>query len=365
MKKQILLLACAAIAACMAWANDSEYYTSGNQLIPLKQTTIRVTKEVLSIDLRDDGTAFVDVQYEFTNPAKEAKTILMGFEADPPSSYGDDDEQNTNKYAHPYIKNFSVEINGQKIAYKNAISKVGDFRPVKKPMYLCAEAAENDDTMRDLAYVYYFNATFKPGVNKVHHTYQYKLGMSTYHFYFLDYKLSPAARWANKQIDDFTLIVNAKKTAKHFFVGTSNLPDMKPEVVSGKGKVRKSKHPWEEGVYEWEIALRNGSIRFHAKNFRPKEELHLHSGLLFGSLKATYDRSICMASYNENQGYSEDFLLRVIHNLPYANRGRVFKDAALQKFFESCWWYMPDPNYKDDTSDFTKSDWEYIYYKPE
>lgn len=67
MKKQILLLACAAMVACLAWANDSEYYTSGNQLVPLKQTTIRVSKEVLSIDLRDDGTAFVDVQYEFTN----------------------------------------------------------------------------------------------------------------------------------------------------------------------------------------------------------------------------------------------------------------------------------------------------------
>ena len=365
MKKQILLLACAAIAACMAWANDSEYYASGNQLVPLKQTTIRVTKEVLTIDLRDDGTAFVDVQYEFTNPAKEAKTILMGFEADPPYSCGGVDALNTNKYAHPYIANFSVEMNGQKIAYKNAISEVGNFRPVKKALPLCYEEDEYDESKKVMAYVYYFDATFQPGVNKVHHTYQYKLGSSAIYINFLDYKLTPAARWANKQIDDFTLIINAKKTAKHFFIPTACVPGMKPEVASGKGKVRKSKHPWEEGLFEWEMAVRNGSIRFHAKNFRPKEELHIHAGVLCSDLKATYDRSICMANYNEKDGYNADFMLRVIHNLPYANRGRVFKDAALQKFFESCWWYMPNPNYKDDTSDFTKSDWEYIYYKPE
>ena len=90
MKKHFIVAACMALIAGMAWANDAEYYASGNQLVPLKQTSIRVTKEVLSIDLRDDGTAFVDVQYEFTNPENKAKTILMGFEADPPySSEGD------------------------------------------------------------------------------------------------------------------------------------------------------------------------------------------------------------------------------------------------------------------------------------
>ena len=46
-------------------------------------------------------------------------------------------------------------------------------------------------------------------------------------------------------------------------------------------------------------------------------------------------------------------------HIPYAARGHVFKDPELKEFFESCFWYMPDPNYKDDTSDFTASDWEY------
>lgn len=54
------------------------------------------------------------------------------------------------------------------------------------------------------------------------------------------------------------------------------------------------------------------------------------------------------------------FCQRVLRNLPYAHRGHVFRDARLRRFFESQWWYMPDPNYKDDTSDFTPVDHYYI-----
>ena len=361
MKKQILLLVCAVIVAGMGWANDSEYFAIGNQLVPLKQTTIRVSKEILSIDLRDDGSAYVDVRYEFTNPEKEAKTILMGFEADPPY-FCDEDE--LNKYAHPYIKNFTVEINGQKIAYKNAISKIGNFCPINKPMQLCDyHEGDYDHSMDDMAYVYYFNATFNPGVNKVHHTYHYDLGGSVYEPYFLNYKLTPAARWANKQIDDFTLIVNAKKTAKHFFIPVSNLPGMRPEVASGNGKVRKSNSQYSDNGLEWEMTVRNGAIRFHATNFLPKEELQIHSGSFCGGLKATYDRSRYTPECFYDDEYSPDFLIRVIHNLPYASRGHVFKNQELKKFFESCFWYIPDPNYKDNTSDFTESDWECVNYR--
>lgn len=360
MKKQFFLLACAAMVASMGWANDSEYFAIGNQLVPLKQTTIRVSKEVLSIDLRDDGSAYVDVQYEFTNPESEPKTILMGFEADPP--YQCYEENRNTRNEHPYIKRFTVEINGQKVACKNAISKIGQFRPINKPMQLCGFNEYDDSSLEDMAYVYYFNATFKPGVNKVHHTYHYKLGASTEYYYFLEYKLSPAARWANKQIDDFTLIVSAKNTAKHFFIGTWCLPGMKPVVASGKGKFRKMKHPYDDSLYEWEMTVRNGAFRFHTTNFRPKEELFIHSGLLCDGLNVTYDRGIFIADCVHGNGYSDDFRTRVIHNLPYASRGRVFKNPELKKFFESCFWYMPNPKYKDDTSDFTQTDWECVNY---
>ena len=44
--------------------------------------------------------------------------------------------------------------------------------------------------------------------------------------------------------------------------------------------------------------------------------------------------------------FAED--LRVLRNEVYARHGRVFKDAKLQKYFESQAWYKPNPDFKDD-----------------
>ena len=249
MKQRILtliFLACMAVTGTVA--NDASFWASGNQLVPLRETSIRVTKEILSIDLRDDGMAYVDVYYEFTNPESTAKTLLMGFEADPPYPDGGPDGWSlTSHSAHPYIENFTVEINGQRQTYRNAISHPGKFHPMKvegmtitdgglAPMEYNEEGDyyTTDGPQEAFAFVYYFNATFRPGITKVHHTYRYKMGSSVYSYYFLDYKLTPATRWANHQIDDFTLILSAKQTAKHFYLNRNCVPGLKPVVASGK-----------------------------------------------------------------------------------------------------------------------------------
>lgn len=40
--------------------------------------------------------------------------------------------------------------------------------------------------------------------------------------------------------------------------------------------------------------------------------------------------------------------LRVLRNEIYARRGRVFKDAKLQKYFDAQSWYHPNPDFKDE-----------------
>lgn len=368
MKRNIPFLAAVLmlLISSPVWANDSEYYTQGNQLVPLKESAIRVSKEVLTIDLKDDGCAYVDVYYEFINPASEAKTVLMGFEADPPYP---EEFKVTSHMPHPDIKNFSVEINGKKVRYKNAISRQGKFKPLSVNNYWLSAAGlvNNSGNVRieDFAFVYYFDATFQPGVNKIHHTYSYHLGGSTYYFYFMDYKLTPAMRWANRQIDDFTLIISAKTTAKHFFVGADCLKGIKPQIMSGKGKFRMIPKRDSFGYFEdqWEIALRKGAVRFHKKNYRTTSEFWLHSGVMCEAANTTYDRTFCHADCNVWESMDPGFALRVIHNMPYAHRGHVFKDPQLKQFFESCYWYMPDPNYKDQTKDFTPIDWQYVNYK--
>lgn len=44
--------------------------------------------------------------------------------------------------------------------------------------------------------------------------------------------------------------------------------------------------------------------------------------------------------------FAEDF--KVLRNEIYARHGRIFKDAELQKYFESQPWYKPNPDFKDD-----------------
>ena len=71
------------ILAILASANDGVYYVSGNQIVPLQETDVAVTKEVLTITIGDDEFARVYVQYELTNRGK-AKSMDVGFEATGP-----------------------------------------------------------------------------------------------------------------------------------------------------------------------------------------------------------------------------------------------------------------------------------------
>ena len=67
-KLAILLLTLCIIA--LTRANDSVYFGSGNQLVPLNENDIAITREVLTIDLTDDGRTRVDVLYELWNRRK-------------------------------------------------------------------------------------------------------------------------------------------------------------------------------------------------------------------------------------------------------------------------------------------------------
>ncbi len=70
------------------FSNDSEYYTSGNELVPIDSKNIRLDKEFLCITRHPKGMSkfAVEVKYTLFNEGN-AKDVIIGFEA--PGRIGD------------------------------------------------------------------------------------------------------------------------------------------------------------------------------------------------------------------------------------------------------------------------------------
>lgn len=384
--KKLFISLLALVAAATASANDSGYATYGNMLIPFVSTDIAVDKEVLTIRLTDEGKTYIDVDYTFINRGSKEKTILMGFEADP----GYPGVMEITDNGHPEIYDFTVMMNGSRITPKTSVvlldkdENVIDRKPIDVTKYSYQDFRrvvkkgneENYDAESwGYAFVYSFNATFKPGENHIHHTYNYQNGAGVMENYFLTYKLSPAARWAGGSIRDFTLRITTPNTAKHFFLETEFAQKQDPKITTGVAKFRNKskKYDWDDSPvtrYYKEISMRNATLEWHLTNYSPKKELEIRSADTFymdysmekpASPTAYYDRTCGIYWFWMNTEKYTAQQRRLIRNLPYASRGYVFKDAALKKHFNSLWWYMPDPSYNSaNTSDFTERERELI-----
>lgn len=377
-----------------AYANDGVYYVSGSHLEPVQETDISVKKELLTITITDGPFAFVEVEYEFMNNG-EPKDVTMGFEARAP--YNDGDSFNL-KGIHPHIKDFSVVMNGKKLNCSNGVvfaEQFGDEYPkelkeaIGKGRHLIpvdfkrwkydAENSERlynkqTDEYADFAYAYYFDAHFNRGLNTVRHTYSYRISYSVGQAFHIPYWLTPAMRWANHQIDDFTLRIKVDNCTKHFVIENTPFEGSSFRVTAGKGKTRVLTAS-EDNIKLTEVVLRNGTVEWHGNNYRTEHDMDIDSGEVldylvnWGNKPAPiyYDSSDTFGGWlvmdRDYSGYYpgkgtkkqiRDFIARIRRNLPYAHRGYVFKDATLRKVFESQWWYMPDPSWKPTDNSFSE-----------
>src|SRR5688572_21677929 len=192
----------------LCYPNDGAFKAQGNQLIPMYETDISVKKEILTIKRITENQVAITVYYEFYNP-KKSKELEVGFEAISP---GGDVDARPVRGQHPYIRGFTVNINGQAIPFSVSIVKDslyfknGKFKSIT--LAQAQEESNNDPNYVDFFYVYHFRAQFKEGLNTIIHTYTADLSGSVAESYSFDYILSAAGRWANRQIDDFTLQID-------------------------------------------------------------------------------------------------------------------------------------------------------------
>ena len=271
-------------------ANDGVYYTSGNFLVPLRETDISVKKEVLEIKLCRDSFATVAVDYTLYNNNKD-KTVTMAFEAAAPSNAW---VPINRQGSHPFIEDFTVVFNGRNLPYRNAIiasryDMETDFTPLDMrkwkgygevpdsvlPMDPVLINIEEPDSFCSFAYAYYFDAPFRKGENTVRHTYRYKMSYGVGREFEVPYALEPVIRWANGKVDDFTLRIKAE--GRRDILLRDDIFAGAPFKHSRAG--RHIFHLHDDYYSKCLVAeLRQGDIlEWHSKDFKPKDGMCIES----------------------------------------------------------------------------------------
>lgn len=281
------------LASMCAFANDGVYYTSGNFLVPMRESTISVKKEILTITIGKENMAKVDVYYEFYNP-DSTKTVSMAFEADAPYNADFDIGKSLE---HPYIHDFKVVMNDQPLTYKNMLidsewknnidqdiapldlTEWKHEMPKKYDEYLWPDILYSAqlDTFISADYGYMFEATFRPGINIVHHTYNYMMSYSIGDKYSIHYWLTPATRWANRQIDDFTLRIKNENDMDFAICNDSIFMASQFVFAQGKGDVYPFTQKYDGHCTLAVVHGEGAVLEWHANGFAPKSDMLIES----------------------------------------------------------------------------------------
>ena len=345
------------------FANDGAYYASGNHLVPISETAISIRKEVLTIRKVNDKAIEVTVYYEFFNPGKE-KELVVGFEAFSPSG---DVNGTPKKGLHPYMRDFTVSLNSTALRYD--VAYVSDSLYAQSGKIVSRKLgdvlSEIDNTNEvNFYYVYHFKANFKSGLNIVRHTYTYDLSGSVDEHYSFDYILTAANRWANKGIDDFTLIVDMGEF-ESFHVAKSFFGSAEDWDINGIGKAEDAPpRGYDETKDGWlKFTVRNGDLLFRQLHFTPKGELMVYSPNYFSADNFTIEETLPFSVYLQDAIGEPDSELakKILRNLPFARRGYVFSNEALSDYYMNRTdWYLPDPAYVPDATLLWKEEQEWI-----
>lgn len=340
------------------FANDGAFFAKGNQLIPINETDITVKKEILTLKKVRNNFIEVTVYYEFFNP-NEDKKLTVGFEAFSPEG---DVEGTPKNGQHPYMRDFTVELNNSILKHK--VAYVADSLYAKNgainSLDLTKFEGNKSGNYVDFYYVYHFEANFKKGINRIKHTYNYDLSGSIDYNYNFEYVLTAAKRWANKQIDDFTLIIDIGEF-ETFSINKSFYQNANEWLINGIGKtedVEGVKNSFIENDAT-KFHLQKGNLIFQKTNFKINGDLFLYAQNYFGIQNLDY----IPFSYYQEENINEpqnDVQRKILKNLPFARRGYVFQNQDLNDYFKKMDWYIPNPNYEPNTDRLTEKEKNWI-----
>ena len=374
--KKILLAILFCFLSIFTFANDWEFGSEGEHIIPLKGSNVSIKKEKITLKLTPDGM-LVNVKFTFDSPNAENK--IIGFVTPESGNGGYYEEENVIRKPEPLkIKNFKTTVNGKEVKSNvELLSKLLSKGVLDNN--IVTEYVKEEKEKEYYNYVYYFNADFKQGENIVEHSYYYTGSYGVYERDF-EYVVTTISKWKNKTVEDFEIEVYPE----NYFVKLpySFWKDNKKinwEIV-GKGKmlaIAPTKKVTDEDATILEKTgvvyskLDNGFIRYKTKNFSPTDNFYMvrmdnilgfeyefPEGKIQGyKFKDDYFTTLRETAYDDYPDIVaslkdlKDKDLDIVRNYPYAFAGYDFAKKDLKDYFSQFIWYSPvGKNVKIDPS---------------
>ncbi|QYR59760.1 YARHG domain-containing protein [Fusobacterium polymorphum] len=377
--KKILLAILFCLLSIFTFANDWEFGSEGEHIIPLKGSNMSIKKEKITLKLTPDGM-LVNVKFTFDNPTAENK--IVGFVTPESGNGGYYEEENVTRKPEPLnIKNFKTTVNGKEVKSNvELLSKLLSRGVLDNNIVTEYVKAEKEKEFYN--YVYYFNADFKQGENVVEHSYFYTGSYGVYERDF-EYVVTTISKWKNKTVEDFEIeVYPGNYFVKLPYSFWTNTKKINWEIV-GKGKmitVAPTKQPNDEDATILEKTgvvyskLDNGFIRYKTKNFSPTDNFYMVrmdnilgfdyefqegkiQGYKFKDDYFTFLRETVYDDYPSIVSSLKDLKdkdLDIIRNYPYAFAGYDFARKDLKDYFSQFIWYSPvgknvkiDPNFNN------------------
>lgn len=339
------------ILTISVYGNDGVYLTRGGVIYPTKESKISLDREVLSFSIQDK-VCRVDILFEFNNPENIERKLMIGFQA--PTAVGDvsDNISNSNQ-----IVDFKILANGQILPYKLKAAECEDCE-LKEPKDFNFSQSEQG------VFVYLFELTFKPGINKINHSYSFPTSSNVEFDQIYNYILTTGAKWAGRTIKNLTVNFDLGQN-KYFYVNDIFGKNASWSII-GSGKVTNQKFLNDEDSSRM-IRILSGRLQINVSNFRPQKNIEF--GIIcensfitrptdFEKLQAAKVYGICHLML-DNEKYSKE-TLRILRNTVYAQYGYSFSNKDLKDYFAQFEWYIPDPNLTMEQIKLTEKEKKFI-----
>ncbi|RXZ70019.1 YARHG domain-containing protein [Fusobacterium necrophorum] len=338
-----------------SYSNDWEFGSRGEHMVPFKNSKMKIKDEKIMMKLEQDKSGElqmkVKVRFVFEN-VEEGKKII-GF-VTPEREDNDTEEETSGKAKRLGIINFLSKVNGKTVStQRKALQDILSKGILDKGAW--EEYQEKKYWKSD---VYYLEAPFFKGENIVEHEYCYTGSYGIFEREFA-YILTTISKWQNQKVENFELLLDMGNVyfklpytfwSHHKKIDWEMLGEGKSIVVE-EGENRKR-------VY---LRMKNGMIRYRAKNFAPSEEfcvvvLTHNTGTVGRVSNPKHSKYILHDKLTElllrmqmedREFYREDLEklteneLEILRNYPYAFAGYDFSRKDLKAYFSQFVWYLP------------------------